>query len=145
MVLQQIPCPLDPIGEGVITGIASVNGVSQQACFTIAPPPVKPPFNLYQALAQGQGIYISQLPNGKVKLIANAAEVPFLGLQNTYSGAFNDFSASQIFLPGSRGAPQPNCVQALEGTAWYTPGSATFGGVFQVCQNQSGVFAWVTH
>lgn len=40
---------------------------------------------------------------------------------------------------------QPTCATAIEGTFWYTKGSASTNGALQVCQNQSGTFSWVTH
>ena len=102
-------------------------------------------FSLYAALLQSSSVIVEQTQNGQVQLSVSPITVPFLGLQNTYSGAFNDFSASMIFLPGSRGAPQPPCVQELEGTLWYTRGSAMGSGVYQICQNQSGTLMWVAH
>jgi hypothetical protein len=51
----------------------------------------------------------------------------------------------QYLLPGTVGQAQPTCALALEGTPWYTKGSGVANGVFQICQNQSGTYSWVTH
>ena len=138
------PGPQGPIGlPGPVgaTGPAGPSGAS-----------IAGSFNLYGALTQGQGIIVAQNANGQVQLTANPTVMPFLGLQNTYSGGFNDFSGSLIVLPGGQSPltpvapppPQPPCT--IRGAMWFVQGNgSTIPDQVQICQNQSGTMAWVAH
>jgi hypothetical protein len=48
----------------------------------------------------------------------------------------------QLAIPAG---PQAECGAANEGYLRYIKGSSNTGGALQVCQNQSGTYAWVAH
>ncbi len=50
-----------------------------------------------------------------------------------------------LFLTTSGGGAKPTCISSLEGLTWYSPGSGSTSGAFEVCQNQSGTMQWVSH
>ena len=159
-----------PIGTAASLNIVSGNGINCQAivnapvgtlnvqCGLSAVPPLGSPGFLYAdgagnfiwapvpsfAVGGGLGTNFEQ-SSGALSFFVNPVFVPLVGVENTFTGAFNDFSASALFLPGSRGATRPACVQSLEGTDWYLPGGAVTSGTYQICQNQNGVFQWVIH
>ena len=54
----------------------------------------------------------------------------------------NTFTGGYILIPAGS---QPACNAGNEGWFWYTKGSGTTNGAFQICQNQSGSYLWVTH
>lgn len=142
----RMPCTL---------GINSINGIPSSVCYIIPGAIITPaslttpatmilPVNISPQSGTESGIIVTiNRSTGQVGLAVNPVNIPFLDLQNTYSGALNDFSGSQFLLSGARGQSQPPCT--LEGTVWYIPGNAITNGQLQVCQNQSGNFSWVNH
>lgn len=147
--IQGIQGPAGPEGTGANLPTASGPGyfyTDGQGNYLWAPSPSP-------QSGTESGIIVSQnSATGAVGLAVNPINVPLVDAQNTFSGGFNDFSGSAVMLPGSRGEQQLNCVQLLEGTIWYTPGSPMpsnptappTNGITQVCSNLSGIFSWVT-
>jgi hypothetical protein len=71
--------------------------------------------------------------------------------KNDASPLFIYFNAPDAALKITAGGPAPgdqsaaSCDASDEGAMSYTKGSGSTGGIFKICQNQSGSYQWVTH
>ncbi len=87
------------------------------------------------------GLGIAVTDSGGSASVAVDATVARTTGANVFTGS-NTFSGGYILVPAGS---QPTCNAANEGWFWYTKGSGSTSGSFQICQDQSGVFQWVTH
>jgi hypothetical protein len=74
-----------------------------------------------------------------------------ININLTPKGNGNAYITTGMILNYSN-ASQPTCSAtagpgstSTEGLQWYTKGSGVANGVYQICQNQSGTYTWVTH
>jgi hypothetical protein len=95
---------------------------------------------------QGTGITIIQNPTtGHTTVAANPTTLPFLGLQNTFSGALNDFSASQVRLTTGAGVPSSaTCGSASNvGYVYIRNDAKAANSSHYICsQTGAGVYSW---
>jgi hypothetical protein len=95
---------------------------------------------------QGTGITLIQNPaTGHTTVAANPSTLPFLGLQNTFSGALNDFSSSQLRVTTGSGIPSSNtCGSAGNvGYVYVRNDARAPNASYYVCsQTGTGVYSW---
>ncbi len=92
-----------------------------------------------RGITAGLGIAVTDT-GGSASIAVDATVARATG-SNIFTGS-NTFTGGYILVPAGS---QPACSAANEGWFWYAKGSGTANGSFQICQNQSGSYLWVTH
>ena len=145
----------DPYSLGG-NGINHPSIVGHDAFYTAAALPVV--LALRHAMEQRERLFLANTGGGGFR-DSQANQVDWIGgssgsrivdngLLNILEQWDNSTLTPHIFFRPIQFAPaaaKQTCTALIEGEGYYTKGSGSANGSWQICQNQSGTYTWVTH